>query len=104
MMGIADNSAITKTITANSLPIPPRNHPGNPGHGREAGGGEPAHLGSMALLVRLRLEGEVHGLGFVAGDGHVLRLGTVILLPGGDGVLTGRKIGQRESAVVSGYG
>src|ERR1700741_292499 len=104
MMGIADNSAITKTITANSLPISPRNRPGqNPGLCREEGRRKAGPPRSTALLVRLRLEGEVHGFGFVAGNGHVLRLSSVILLPGSEGVLARRQIRQRERASIARY-
>src|SRR5512133_492383 len=101
MMGIADASAITTTITANTLPILPRLVRANSGGwGREAGGGSGHPRWSKS--VRLRLKGEVHGFGFVACQGHVLSLRTVVFLPGRDCVFPSGKIRQRKTAIVAG--
>src|SRR5438309_1080789 len=38
----------------------------------------------IRFLIRFRFETEVDGLGFVAADGHILSLSSVVLMPGGD--------------------
>src|SRR5258707_10864041 len=102
MMGIAEPNASTTTITANTLPILPRSVPGpTPGGIRCGGRGDSATV-LQYHLIRLRLKREIHGFGFAAGDRHILRLRTVIFLPGGDGVFAGREIGQGEGSIVAG--
>ena len=50
-------------------------------------------------------EGEVEGLRLAAGvDFNFAGLGAERFVPGGDGIAAGRKIGQRETAVVAGDG
>src|SRR5208282_1020489 len=58
---------------------------------------------SYVPSVSLRLEGEVHVFGFVAGDGDIGSLRAVVLMPGGDGVLAGRQVRQLEATSILAY-
>ena len=98
MMGTAEAIAITITSTANiSPPMFPRIRPGSSGPMKSIGAGaKGAGTNEKQFLVGFGLETEVDGLRLVARDGHVLGLGSVVFMPGGDGVLSRGQVG-RES-------
>src|ERR1700676_165636 len=102
MMGTAEANAITITITANSLPpMFPRICPDCPDpQCKQKRPGSEAPAGHRQRLVGFGFKAKVDRLGLVPRDRHVLGLGSVIFMPGGDGVLARRKIRQREPAIV----
>src|ERR1700751_4819886 len=102
MIGTAESKAITVRTTANSLPILPRMFRPKAGVVLEKAGRRDAGHLAMGDLVRLRLKREVDCLGFVTGNRYTWRLLSVVSLPRSHGVLSGWKIGQAESAVLSG--
>src|ERR1700675_5185222 len=100
-MGIADRIAITMMVIAKNFamvvgPLVTTTHDST--SLRNSGGEIP--LRRRCVSVRFRLEREVDGLRLVAGDGDIGGLGAVVLMPGGDGVLAGRQVGQLEVATI----
>src|ERR1700758_3572499 len=107
MMGTAEAIAMITTSTAKILPpIVPSLTPAIrvsadnalPPQKRRAG--SPQH----SYLVRLRFEREIDGFCLVPGDGHILGLSSVVLMPGGDGIFPWRQIRKRERPAVASNG